>query len=82
MRRTEDFLTEGLIERMEIQVYKRIDEGKTTIKILEEMRDSFAEMFIEEGIAEGEEAIMAGKKLTLKIMRAIGNKRGIKVPTT
>lgn len=71
-------LNEELIDQMEIQIFKRIEEDKTTTEILEEMRDSFAEMFMEEKGLEEYEAKLAGKELTLDVMNAIGKRRGVK----
>ena len=73
-----ELLTDNLIEQAEIQIYKRVEAGYTNNEILEEMRDSYAELFEDRGIAEGKEALMIGKKLTLKIMDKIKEKRNLK----
>ena len=64
-------LTKELIESMAIQVLKRTEMGYTSEELLNEMRDSFTEMFEESGVAQGKEAKVAGKEFTLKIMKAI-----------
>jgi len=73
----ENLLNEKIIENVEIQILKRINEGYTNNEILEEMRDSFSEMFEDRGVAKGKDALVAGKKLTLEIVEKIKVKRNI-----
>ncbi len=69
--------TKKFLEEVEIQIVKRANAGKTSEEILNEMRDSYAEMFIENQIAAGPEALLAGKKLALKVMKMIAEKRNL-----
>jgi len=72
-------LKKEFIEKVEIQILKRLNAGISTEEILNEMRDSYAELFIESGVADGRDAIIAGKKLTLKIWKLIAENQNLNI---